>query len=203
MVFIPSSDIVIGDLPPLQTWQIPQHTVTVEAFCIDEYEYPNRKGTLPLFKVSYNESKSYCEALGKRLCFDTEWTRACRGNSGRLFSYGETKDKNLCHTKIEPEAKDTKMSPSGSFSNCVSPEGVYDLNGNVAEWIHDPFPHEQSPNFQKNQRALTKMEGWRTIRGGTAWSNTHYGQDCSSRHGHGTNWVKTDDGFRCCANPNQ
>ena len=201
MVYIPKSTILIGDKEPLKTWQIPQQKITVEGFCIDKYEFPNRKGALPRFNVSYTDAKATCESLSKRLCFDSEWTRACRGVNGRRYSYGETKINGACQTNMKRDATETKMSPSGNFDQCVSPEGVYDLNGNVAEWVFDAFPHPSSPNFQKNPRALKKMQGWRMLRGGTAWSETHYGQDCTSRHGHETEWVKTDYGFRCCSNP--
>jgi len=58
---------------------------------MDISEYPNRKGALPIFRVSFTEAKEHYEAIGKRLCFDSEWTRAYRGTTGRLFSYGTTK----------------------------------------------------------------------------------------------------------------
>jgi formylglycine-generating enzyme required for sulfatase activity len=46
-------------------------------FCIDRYEYPNLASVVPATLVSFEEAKKTCEAEGKRLCTDREWTQAC------------------------------------------------------------------------------------------------------------------------------
>src|SRR5262249_5154199 len=48
-------------------------------FCIDRYEWPNKAGAMPVYMASWYEAKASCEATGKRLCGDTEWTLACEG----------------------------------------------------------------------------------------------------------------------------
>ena len=48
-------------------------------FCIDEYEYPNKKGERPRVMFKFHEAQRLCAAEGKRVCTETEWTTACEG----------------------------------------------------------------------------------------------------------------------------
>ncbi|NLG18697.1 MAG: SUMF1/EgtB/PvdO family nonheme iron enzyme, partial [Fibrobacter sp.] len=47
-------------------------------FCIDSYEWPNKKDQLPKVDVSYEEAAQTCAKEGKRLCTSEEWQMACR-----------------------------------------------------------------------------------------------------------------------------
>ena len=48
-------------------------------FCIDRFEYPNRKGEYPVIYVNWYESNQFCKEQGKRLCTEEECTFACEG----------------------------------------------------------------------------------------------------------------------------
>jgi hypothetical protein len=125
-------------------------------FCIDRYEWPNKVGALPLYMASWNEAKSSCEAIGKRLCSDTEWTLACEGPERQPYPYGDgyVRNDRACNIDkpyIWPQAEkvyDPRTSalelarldqrePSGSRTACVSPYGVHDMAGNVDEWVNN------------------------------------------------------------------
>jgi formylglycine-generating enzyme required for sulfatase activity len=154
----------------------------VAAFCIDLYEFPNEADALPRVSVSYDEAAALCRANGKRLCKEDEWERACAGNEGWDYAYGETKDPSRCNTESRVgEVKD--LAPASKFPDCKSPIGVYFLDGNVSEWV-------------EATRDLTGAE--QAIRGGTLWV-ADYGQSCYSRHTHDRDTRWNDDGFRCCA----
>jgi len=120
-------------------------------FCIDQYEFPNNKGSIPFVMVSLNEMKLACEIINKRLCTDQEWTLACEGPERFPYPYGYQR-KNVCNIDrpwIAPnesvlesnsqDIRDQEISrldqrvPSGSNPECVSPFGVYDMTGNVDE----------------------------------------------------------------------
>jgi sulfatase modifying factor 1 len=136
-----------------------------QKFCIDRYEWPNKVGVLPQAMASWNEAKSTCESIGKRLCSDTEWTQACEGPSRQPYPYGTgyARDSNACNadkpyiwphaervydpkTSAEELARLDQREPSGARSSCVSPYGVHDLVGNVDEWVvnvsQDGQPHK-------------------------------------------------------------
>jgi len=190
-----------GEVEPSEAWHRPAQERRVETFCIDRFEYPNREGELPRADVSWSEAERLCRERGQRLCSSAEWELACEGESGRRYSYGSRRDVERCNTPIAgggPVDGVPPVRPAGAFSGCSTPEGVRDLNGSLAEWVADPWT---GPPEDFNQGAEVDPGTWRTLRGGTMWDRTFYGQDCTSRHGHVGGFANNDDGFRCCADP--
>lgn len=121
-------------------------------FCIDRYEFPNRVGERPIVMKTWTEAQDACNAIGKRLCGDTEWTLACEGPQRLAYPYGRRRDARACNIdhhllQVDPQAlADPKRSaaevgrlwqgePSGSRARCKSPYGVFDMTGNVDEWV--------------------------------------------------------------------
>src|SRR5580692_5245175 len=75
------------------------------AFCIDRYEYPDRKGAHPATMVSWYDAEATCETRGKRLCWASEWTAACEGPEHTPFPYGWVRDhdkRNVDNFYIDP-----------------------------------------------------------------------------------------------------
>lgn len=116
----------------------PEGMKRVDAFCMDTYEYPNQTGALPRVSVTWKQAKDSCEALGKRLCTEAQWERACAGKDNRRFPYGPLYDADACNTGEGP-GKERALAPAGSFPRCVSAEGIVDLSGNAAEWTDTIF----------------------------------------------------------------
>ena len=198
MVALDPGLTTIGEQHPKRPWHEQAHQVTLDRYCIDQYEYPNQKGQIPRHDVTWDEADALCREQGKRLCTSAEWERACRGPEHTRFSYGEERDATACNTPVEgsgPGKGPAPFAPSGSFERCKSAEGVYDLNGSMSEWVSDPWTGDPEPF---NSTLTVEAETWRTLRGGTMWNQTFYGQDCTSRHGHLRSFKNMDDGFRCC-----
>ncbi|HVE86708.1 MAG TPA: SUMF1/EgtB/PvdO family nonheme iron enzyme [Myxococcales bacterium] len=157
--------------------------VDVEAFCVDEYEYPNRKGEQPIVNVSWSDAKKQCEKKGKRLCSEQEWEKACKGRQSFRFPYGDVFDPNACNTE-KKGGDDREISGAGMFPLCASAYGVKDLSGNVAEWTDTQFAGHSD----------------RTQKGGS-FDRPDYAARCSARRS-GASSAKTPEvGFRCCASP--
>ena len=137
--------------------------VDVTVACIDRYEAPNQKGVKPLLMQSAADAESHCAEQGKRLCTEDEWLRACRGPQGQQYPYGNSYDEHACnHDKsyraprwttlgrwpqasaiAEAERLD-QSEPSGARESCQSAEGVFDLTGNVAEWVRKTQAHPEA-----------------------------------------------------------
>lgn len=203
MARIAGGTVTLGSRRPHQPWHRPARAAVLETFCVDRYEFPGAKGEVPLARVTWEEAAARCEAAGKRLCTGDEWERACRGTDERLHPYGNDLDPSACNTPIDgsgpPAGEPPPVAPSGAFPGCVSPDGVFDLDGNLSEWVADPWTGAPEPF---NREATVDPDTWRTLRGGTMWSHTFYGGDCTSAHGHHrTEFKNMDDGFRCCATP--
>jgi formylglycine-generating enzyme required for sulfatase activity len=85
----------------------------------------------PVVLVWYEEARTYCKSLGKRLPSEAEWEAAARGPEGRRFAWGDAFDPAICNTA---EAGLHRSLPVGSFPANASPFGALDLGCNVSEW---------------------------------------------------------------------
>jgi len=120
--------------------------------CIDRFEARidgmgsdaralSAEGTLPSSAASWDDASAACARAGFRLCTADEWLRACAGTEGRLYPYGDEYEQGRCNTSERDSDLSTKhLAPGGSFERCVSPEGVYDLSGNITEWLETSDP---------------------------------------------------------------
>lgn len=151
-------------------------------YCIDRWEWPG-EGRLPLANVTWLQARVACEAAGRRLCSEDEWTHACGGALGWLMPYGDVRVVGLCHADVAEEGSYDRVVPGGSKPGCRSAWGTWDQEGNLSEWV------EGSPD-------ASGIDRW--VLGGTMWPGV-YGHGCQARHAHPeVAPVAGDDGFRCC-----
>jgi hypothetical protein len=148
-LFCPQGMILV-DMPPGKA------SVPFFKVCIDKYEYPNIKGTLPQGNLSYEEAGRLCTAKGKRLCTVDEWQWACSGREGYTYPYGWVQDTKACNSDgvRNPE-------PSGKRRNCIGKFGVSDMSGNVYEWVTnaEKTPMLMGGSYSKCQTVSPGMDG--------------------------------------------
>lgn len=101
--------------------------------CIERWEFPGRR-RLPETAVTMRTAARICEERGRRLCTLREWTRACTAGRGQAFPYGQIYAPDVCNT-ASIAGFPQELALSGAYERCVSPLGVYDLTGNVGEWV--------------------------------------------------------------------
>ncbi|HYF51175.1 MAG TPA: protein kinase [Planctomycetota bacterium] len=127
MALIPEGNVI---LPQLGAQKI-------GAFLIDRYEFPNRAGQMPESGFTaveiMSKARRKCGDAGKKVCTSSQWLRACMGDGDRRYPYGKSYVPNTCATGYASESQ-RRPFVSGYFSRCQTPEGVYDMSGNVAEW---------------------------------------------------------------------
>ncbi|NKB65651.1 MAG: SUMF1/EgtB/PvdO family nonheme iron enzyme [Candidatus Latescibacteria bacterium] len=115
----------------------------------------------PAIEVSFEGARAYCEWAGKALPAEAQWQQACSGPDSLVYPWGDeysTPDR----ANIKG-AKDgfPRTAPVGSFPQGRSPNGLWDMGGNVWEWTVGP---EDRP----------------ILRGGS-WSNGPMFTRCSKR----------------------
>jgi hypothetical protein len=161
-------------------------------------------GQIPQGYISGDVASDACDVAGKRLCTLEEWMRACRGPDETLYPYGDVYDPEACndtrgqHPIIELFGADADWSPAqmndsrlnqlpdslaagGANPDCVTAEGVFDLHGNLHEWVDDP-------------------QG--TFKGGFYVDAIINGAGCTyATMAHTTDYHDYSTGFRCCGDP--
>jgi formylglycine-generating enzyme len=166
------------------------------------YRAVSLRSAIPQGYISGAQAERACKASGKRLCTNDEWLRACRGPASLTYPYGNTRRPGVCNDAraTHPAAQcfgttaswiysrldypginqqaDT-VERTGSLPECVTAEGLFDMMGNLHEWIADP-----TIDFRGGFYADTKINGEGCLYRTSAHSFTHW--DYST-------------GFRCCA----
>jgi sulfatase modifying factor 1 len=164
MVQIPAGPFMMGsnDGDPDEA---PEHQVFLKAFFIDTKEVSQEeyarfakmtkrpmpkievfeddqskvlKPQLVAMSVSWEEAKAYCHWAGKRLPTEAEWEKAGRGEGKRKYPWGD-KFVGMAANLDGSEDGYKYLAPPGSFETGRSPYGVYDMIGNVAEWVEDSY----------------------------------------------------------------
>lgn len=85
-------------------------------------------GVLPSTCITWFQAEQACRLSGKRLLTNAEWQAAVAGTPD---PNDDDDQSTTCATNSE------FAQPAGSRSRCVSNWGVYDLIGNVWEWVAD------------------------------------------------------------------
>ena len=92
------------------------------------------KSDHPMTEVSWYGAKAYCERIGGRLPTEAEWEKAARGENGQHFPWSnEPLDTSL----LVDWSTEGPTAAVGVHEVDVSPYGVRDMGGNVAEWVWD------------------------------------------------------------------
>lgn len=118
------------------------------------WEIPPGEDSLPVVFVTYAEAQRYARWAGLRLMTEFEYQRAARGDSARVYPWGDDwDDRRYC---LSMHSGRDLPTPVSSFS-AGAVGGVHDLAGNVWEWTSSPF--QPFPGYE----ALRVTRGKRTI----------------------------------------
>ena len=146
---------VTGELPADTPTEIrldgPYGKFTIDAFeahVVDGVAM-SRPGAEATRGLSWYDAQEACEAAGKRLCTEEEWLTACTGAlpededgdgvysddriQGRRQPYGAYLQPTWCASARAKD--DPRPLTTGTHPRCATPEGVFDMEGNLKEWI--------------------------------------------------------------------
>jgi formylglycine-generating enzyme required for sulfatase activity len=198
MAYVPSGSFDMGsDNFPYPKDAKYLHSVFIDSFCIDKFEYPNKMFEKPTSRLNYFEAESTCTKEGKRLCTEAEWEKACKGPQFYEYPYGMKYDQIACW--INKNTIDGSAN-SGDKAKCRSAYGVYDMSGNMEEWVSDYYDanyYQTSP--QSNPKGPDK--GIERVLKGGSWADFGMRTKCSYRNKKEPDFRARTIGVRCCKKP--
>ncbi len=186
MLYIPPGPFVMGrlnqeDLGTASRSEPMAKVVEAPAFYIDRYEFPNRvkdgegKPERPVGRVTFASAAESCSEIGKRLCTEDEWEKACKGPANYIYTYGDTFDAEMCGAGVD------NPGALGDPTTCTSGYGVWGMSGGQREWT-----------------ATEVGKGGRRVVKGGLRGNAERGSRCAFAVDEAETYADSTLAFRCC-----
>jgi formylglycine-generating enzyme len=224
MALIPGGVYNMGKNTPYPTDWSPEHKVKIDSFYIDKFEVTNKqyydfclatnqalpefwgkndfKSSLefpayPVVGVNFFDAEKYAKWAGKRLPTEAEWEYAARGGlTDKNYPNGDQVD------SLQVNYGNKKRGPKKTGSYPPNNYGLYDMAGNVWEWVTDNYGSDYYGKSPAENPKGPETGRFKVIRGGSF----HSGGMCVQnyfRNGLSANWVDFAVGFRCVSNINK
>jgi len=215
MVLIPAGKFKMGCNQFGSMHGSPEHIVYLNSFMIDIYEMTNQRyekivpehklrrsilskcDKCPVSRVSWYDAADYCYLTGKSLPTEAQWERAAGYNDGCAFPWGYGFDKNSNQVRGGLKLRDNTK-PVGSY--LPNKNGIYDMAGNVWEWVSDWF----STSYHFPESIINPKgpeNGMMKVRRGGSYSDSVVALSTGYRDwSHPTSRDFSDIGFRCVIN---
>jgi formylglycine-generating enzyme required for sulfatase activity len=225
MVLVPAGEFTMGSLGGDPDEQ-PVHKVYVSAFFIDKYQVAvaqyarfleathqdsppewtimnkQTNRSRPVANVDWAEADAYCKWAGKRLPTEAEWEKAARGTDARIYPWGnEPPTRFHANAGKDVWSNHSALLPVGTLEGGKSPYGVYDMAGNVWEWVSDWYDQDYYRTSPSQNPSGPRRGDSKVIRGGSWGSGGLTDLRSADRETHLPSFRGFGTGFRCAKTP--
>lgn len=228
LLYVPAGKFLMGstDTDALaESNEKPQHTVTLDAYWIDQTDVTNAMYTKcvsagkcrpprntrnygnsnyanhPVVYVSWIDALAYCSWAERRLPTEAEWEEAARGTDGRIYPWGNNElsaDFLNAFSLSDSDVSDT--TEVGKYPNGKSVYGAYDMAGNVWQWVSDWYSDTYYQSSPSSNPLGPDTGQYRVLRGGS-WANSWNVARSAFRSYLSPGYTENYIGFRCARSP--
>ncbi|MGB1238749.1 MAG: SUMF1/EgtB/PvdO family nonheme iron enzyme [Pseudomonadales bacterium] len=222
MVVIEASNFLMGDIQGVgDDNEKPVHPVALkQKFALSRFEVTfaqydffaqqtNRplpsdegwgRGEQPVINVTWSDARAYTRWLSQqtdlpyRLPTEAEWEFAARAGTETAYWWGDDVRPGYAHcSDCESGIGSRQPAPVGSLK--PNPWGLYDMNGNVDEWVDDCYSDNYANAPKDGVPGVRSSCQYRAMRGGS-WFDINRLVRSSSRYRHPPNTKRNAWGFR-------
>ena len=121
----------------------------------------NGYGDFPVTNVSWYGASEYCKWKGYRLPTEAEWEKAAKGGRvNRDFPWGNVSPS--CEVNSDNGAQFDMCGGNSARVMSFSPNGygLFDISGNVWEWVSDWYDEDYYSHFSLYRPPGTNVWGW-------------------------------------------
>ncbi|TBW47452.1 hypothetical protein EZI54_22775, partial [Marinobacter halodurans] len=158
----------------------------------------------PAWTKNWQEPKDYCLWVGKLasrpvdLPTEAQWEFAARNRGEDVLYATDTGELDLGRNYVaNDERSETKA--VGSFP--PNPLGIYDLTGNVTEWVNDKYDENYYQRSPEKDPKGPERGNRHVIRGGSNLSTPHNNTTVKRNYSEELDFYSKLFGFRCASSP--
>jgi formylglycine-generating enzyme required for sulfatase activity len=164
----------------------------------------------PVIFVNWNQAQQFCDWRGGRLPTEAEWEFAAgyriAAAEKTTFPWGNVMPEavaNFCDANCSRDVRDPNYddqfadtAPVTAFEAGRSPFGLYNMSGNVMEWVFDWY----DPDYYAESTEINPsgpLQGTARVLRGGSWYNTLESLEVSRRGSYVPEVARATLGFRC------
>lgn len=218
MVLVPAGAFIMGsddgdaDEQPVHAVELDAYFIDVFAVSVGQYRACTEAGACepptsanlcnwfdsvpddhPINCMYWKDADDYCTWAGLRLPTEAEWEKAARGTDARTYPWGEDFDRDRANYG---DGGTMRTTPVYEYPDGISPYGVYDMAGNVWDWVADWYHEHYYADSPQENPSGPESGSLRVLRGGSHWFDAVLMRS-ANREPYHPDQTDVDIGFRC------